>query len=126
MLPMSAVQVTAKPVTAVAPSLTATVRGLGAVTVQLVATPVSSTVWLLTLSPVKVTPVLLLLPIGWLLVPSTVTVYPSVSGLSPDVLVVTRRLPLGGGGPGGMSDEAPSGPGAARPDAAGRGGRAPA
>src|SRR5436309_10986103 len=97
MLPVSAVQVTAKAVTAVAPSLTATVRGLGAVTVQLVATPVSSTVWLATLSPLNVTPVLLLFPIDWLVVPSTVTVYPSVSTLSPDVLVVTRRLPLGGG-----------------------------
>jgi len=75
-------------------------------------------VWLLTLSPVKVTPVLLLLPIGWLLVPSTVTVYPSVSGLLPDVLVVTRRLPLGGGGPGVMSNESLSATGAALPNAA--------
>ena len=74
MLPVSAVQVTTKAVTAVAPSVTATVRGFGAVTVQLLATPVSSTVWLATLSPLKVTPPLLLFPIDWLVVPSTVTV----------------------------------------------------
>src|SRR5947208_7961344 len=104
----------------VCPAVTLTVCEAPPLTVQLAATPVSSTVWLLTLSPVKVTPVLLLLPIGWLLVPSTVTVYPSVSGLSPDVLVVTRRLPLGGGGPGVMSNESLSATGARLPNAAAR------
>src|SRR5207247_8133822 len=77
LLPVSAVQLTAKAVGAVAPAVTVTVRGFGAVTLQLPATPVSWTVWRPTLSPAKVTPVLLLIVIGWLVLPSQVALSPS-------------------------------------------------
>ena len=40
-------------------------------------------------------PVLLFVAIAWLVLPSTVTVYPSGSRLEPPVLVVTRKVPGG-------------------------------
>src|SRR5947209_9863452 len=39
-------------------------------------------------------PVLLFVAIAWLVLPSTVTVYPSGSRLEPPVLVVTVRFPV--------------------------------
>src|SRR5947208_45521 len=66
--PVSAVHVMVNVVEAVPPAGTLTLRGFGAVTVQLAATPLSSTWWSPVGSPLKVTPVGLLLVIGWLVV----------------------------------------------------------
>src|SRR5438876_433136 len=70
--PVVAVQLTEKAAVAVPPDGTVTVCELPPLTVQFVATPESATLWLPGASPGKVT--LPLIPMGWLLVPSTVTV----------------------------------------------------
>src|SRR2546421_12135704 len=46
-----------------------------------------------------------LMPIAWLAPPSTVNVYPLGSGIPPEVLVVTVRLPVGGGGVGQLTEK---------------------
>src|SRR2546421_11172796 len=46
-----------------------------------------------------------LMPIAWLAPPSTVNVYPLGSGVPPEVLVDTVRLPVGGGGVGQLTEK---------------------
>src|SRR6266566_2844374 len=83
--------VTAMVAVPVPPAGTATVPAFPPLTVQFDATPDSAT----GLAPAGTVKVALpLLAIAWLVVPSTVTVYPSASGLEPVVLVVTVRAPL--------------------------------
>ena len=70
--PIWVVQLTLNVVWAVPSDGTFTVRGFAPLTVQLLATPVSWTLWLPSARPLKVTwP---LIPIVWLCVPSTVAV----------------------------------------------------
>ena len=71
-LPGGVVQLTENVVVAVPPDGTVTVRGLEPLTVQFDATFVSATLWLPAERLVNVT--LLLTPIAWLWLPSTVTV----------------------------------------------------
>jgi len=71
---LGVVQLTEYPTVAVPPEGTVTVREAPPLTVQFPATPDSTTSWLPAAKPVKVTPVLLLIVIGWLWLPSTVTV----------------------------------------------------
>src|SRR2546425_631180 len=87
------VQRTLKLACPVPPAGTFTVCGFGLVTAQFAATPDRETVRLPEARPVNVT--LPLVAIALLVPPSTVTVYPSGSGLTPVVFVVTVRSPVG-------------------------------
>jgi len=71
-LPGGVVQVTLNVADAVPPDGTVTVREVPPLTLQFPATPPSTTVWLPAESPVNVT--LPLIPIAWLVAPSTVAV----------------------------------------------------
>jgi hypothetical protein len=67
-----ATQVTEKAAVAVPPAGTVTVWELPGLTVQLLGTPLRVTVWLAALSPGTVA--LVLMPIGWVVPPSTANV----------------------------------------------------
>src|SRR5882762_204692 len=84
-------QVTVNVVVAAPLAGTVTVCGLASLTLQFAATPDNAT-GLAPSGAVTATPPFV--AIGWLFVPSIVTVYPSGSRLKPVVLVVTVRLPL--------------------------------
>src|SRR5258705_433973 len=94
-IPGAVTQLTETAVVACPPGGTLTVRGVPPLTVQFEATPEMATVWLPPARFENVTPVLLLIAIGWPDPPSTATVYPSGSRLDPVVLVVTVQLPAG-------------------------------
>src|SRR5207237_797579 len=65
-------------------------------TVQLLAMPDSTTVWLPVLTPVKV--MVWLMPIAWPAPPRSEERRAGGAGGPPEVLVVTARVPVGGGG----------------------------
>src|SRR2546430_8803565 len=93
-LPCSAVQLTANEAVTEPPAGTVTVFEVPPLTVQLPATPDSTTVWLAAVTPVSGT--VWLRPIACGVPPSTANAYPSGSWLVPDVLVVTFSVPVGG------------------------------